>query len=121
MPEPEAFCDGLAFRVNSAHYLSAFESLDFREKNGYVRHNVSLHYDTNRQMSAVVYVATENNFAWLGPSPIEQIAQQILCSHGPSGSNIEYLLNLAKSLREHKLYDSHIFELEQLVLSNNSS
>jgi len=36
-------------------------------------------------------------------------------SHGPSGSNAEYVLRLADSLRELAFRDDHVFELERLV------
>lgn len=67
----------------------------------------------------VIYIATESNHNYLGPAPIPDIARQIVVSVGPSGKNIEYLLNLAESMRQISPYvhDSHLFELEQEVKS----
>jgi len=117
IPDPGSYCDGIAFEINPEHFSNTFESLDYREKNGYERHNVSLKCIDATHLSAVVYIATLDNFAWLGPESDETIAQQIIQSNGPSGSNTEYLLNLANSLRENKFHDDHVFELERLVLS----
>ena len=36
---------------------------------------------------------------------------------GPSGANVEYVLCLARALREIGADDPHVFELERLVLA----
>jgi len=53
----------------------------------------------------------------LGPAAINEIAEQIASSSGPSGSNRDYLLSLAQALRELAEYDEHVFEIESLVLA----
>jgi len=62
-----------------------------------------------------------NNEQWLGPAPVEEISRQIATAVGPSGKNIDYLLNLAASLRELSVNDHHIFELERRVKLSISS
>ena len=68
-------------------------------------------------LEAVVYIAPTDNFAYLGPAPIHQMARQIATSHGPSGSNRDYLLELAEALRALNAHDEHVFELESAVRS----
>lgn len=65
----------------------------------------------------MVYIGTTDNEAYVGPAPLDQIAKQIHETYGPSGWNAEYLLNLAKALREISpgVRDDHVFELEGLV------
>ncbi|MGO2056404.1 MAG: gamma-glutamylcyclotransferase, partial [Halomonadaceae bacterium] len=45
--------------------------------------------------------------------PLAEMAQQIANAHGPSGPNRDYLVNLAKALRELGAEDAHIFALEK--------
>ena len=71
-------------------------------------------------LDAVVYIAPTDNFAYLGPAPIEHMARQIATSHGPSGSNRDYLLELAEALRALNAHDEHVFELESAVRSHPS-
>jgi len=110
--EPGVRCVGVAYRI--AH--SVFEHLDHREKNGYVRNDVQLQF-VDGHASGVTYVADPHNHAFLGDSPLDAIARQILMSRGPSGHNVEYLFELARALRELDVEDTHVFELETRVKS----
>jgi cation transport regulator ChaC len=51
---------------------------------------------------------------------LPQIAAQIERSLGPSGSNREYLLELARALRELGIEDEHVFALERCLDLENS-
>lgn len=65
-----------------------------------------------------MYIATEKNEHWLGHEQcVHQIANQIVESQGPSGHNVEYLLRLAKFMRDEipGVEDDHLFTLERLV------
>ncbi|MCK5887110.1 MAG: gamma-glutamylcyclotransferase, partial [Alcanivorax sp.] len=42
----------------------------------------------------------------------------IAASHGPSGSNRDYLLQLAQALRELDACDEHVFRIEQFLLES---
>jgi cation transport regulator ChaC len=92
-----------------------FEHLDHREKNGYCRVDTPMDLADGRRMTATVYIAADDNHAFLGPAPLVDIAEHIRHSHGPSGANREYLLRLAEALRELDIIDDHVFELEQLL------
>jgi cation transport regulator ChaC len=65
----------------------------------------------------LLYVATEDNFAHLGEASDLAIARQIAASHGPSGSNREYLANLHSALSEMGATDAHVARLHNLVTS----
>ncbi|RZF32461.1 hypothetical protein LSTR_LSTR014339 [Laodelphax striatellus] len=67
----------------------------------------------------LIYVATPDNHLWLGDASIADIANQIVDCRGASGHNVEYLLKLARFMREHipEADDKHLFTLEFLILS----
>ncbi len=113
---PGERCYGRAFLVEP----EVFEHLDYREKNGYERHTVDTFFN-DAQTSSVVYIAATNNFAFLGDAPLNEIAAHISRSAGPSGTNIDYLLELARTLRQLDISDPHVFELETLVLEIQNS
>jgi len=107
---PSAKCVGRAFLVEP----EVFEHLDYREKNGYERHELAIHFSDGSK-PGVVYIAPIGNTAFLGDAPLAEIAAQIRRAEGPSGSNVEYLRQLARSLRELEAEDPHVFELEHLL------
>ena len=49
------------------------------------------------------------------PAPLDRIARQVRASRGPSGHNVEYVLELAAALRAMGAEDPEVFELERLV------
>ena len=123
VPDPQGHCDGVAYLVNNVDIEQTFAQLDHREKNGYTRLTLSLKLgsETASKSQAIVpgitYIANDNNEAYRGPAPIKQIAEEIFHSVGPSGTNIEYLLELAEALRARAIDDPHIFALETEVLA----
>jgi len=118
VPEPEARCVGLAFRVPAASRRRVIDALDFRERGGYVRRRttvVSLEPQHPAPIEAIVYVADVDNENYLGPSPLADIAAQVCASSGPSGPNDEYVLELADCLEALGIHDAHVAELGRLV------
>jgi len=109
---PGERCCGRAFLVEP----EVFEHLDHREKNGYERIAVDIAFESGG-VRGVVYRAAEQNPAWLGPAPLEQMAAQINRCSGPSGSNRDYVLELARALRRMGYPDPHVFEVESRVLA----
>ncbi len=108
---PGKTCEGRAFLVES----EALGHLDHREKNGYERLEVVIEFDTG-QVDGLVYRAAHDNAAFLGPAPMRDMAAQISRCSGPSGNNRDYVLKLARALRELGASDPHVFELEELLL-----
>ncbi|MBS9405550.1 gamma-glutamylcyclotransferase [Halomonas sp. TRM85114] len=128
---PDAICYGMAYRIGP----EVLGSLDVREKNGYLREIVTLHFlptasetssrtasptrsqaethhtSTAERDEGLVYLAGQDNAAFLGDAPHGVIAEQIARAHGPSGPNRDYLLNLAASLEAMGVEDPHIREL----------
>ncbi|XP_781155.3 putative glutathione-specific gamma-glutamylcyclotransferase 2 isoform X1 [Strongylocentrotus purpuratus] len=114
---------GIAYHVAESDRASVKEYLDFREKNGYTTKAI-MFYPLQSEKNSVqepfevlVYIATPCNPAFLGPAPLEEIANQIVSSEGPSGKNKDYLLQLASTMRKlvPDCNDTHLFELETLV------
>ncbi|KAI9357989.1 ChaC-like protein-domain-containing protein [Zopfochytrium polystomum] len=106
-------CWGVAYKVPPEHVPSVRDHLDFREKNGYQTLYVSVLRPGDGGGKdaaagpppvvvvprALVYVATTDNHAFLGPAPLRDMARQISVTRGPSGRNLEYFLNLAAAVR----------------------
>ncbi len=113
LPEPNAVCWGMAYRLDPAQNESVLAGLDWRERGGYERHEVSLHFETAAPPAApgFMYVATPANPNYLGPASLAEIAQQVRGAHGPSGSNLDYVLRLADALQEMAAEDAHVLAL----------
>lgn len=107
---PAERCYGRAFLVDP----ESFAHLDHREKNGYERHRLPIHFG-DASVPGVVYVAPVDNFAYLGEAPIEAIAAHVRRCSGPSGRNRDYVIELARALRELGVDDPHVFAVEALL------
>ena len=107
-----ALCGGVAYLVEG----SVFKHLDEREKNGYLRLETDMTFVDGSQATGLVYIATEDNEAYLGEASELEIARQICAAQGASGANSDYLLELAVALRELELEDQHVFEIETHIL-----
>jgi cation transport regulator ChaC len=108
-PDDGAVCHGMAYLVTPEE----FAHLDYREKNGYLRLATEIRFEDDTSTEGLVYIATHENAAYLGPASERDIARQIAQARGPSGPNSEYLLELAKALRELGKFDPHVVEIEK--------
>lgn len=118
--DPNSVTWGTVFCIPDEEAAAILRNLDYREKNGYIREEIDVFIsgrDTPVITKSILYVAAENNTSFLGESPLDDIAEQIYKSVGPSGPNVDYLLNLAESMRKMNASDSHIAELENKVLN----
>jgi cation transport protein ChaC len=109
IPQAGAVCAGMAYLITP----EVFTHLDHREKNGYLRLATDIYFEDGSSEEGLVYIATEDNAAFLGEASELAIARQIGTSSGPSGPNREYLMNLAHALRELGMDDAHVFAIEQ--------
>jgi cation transport protein ChaC len=107
IPEPGATCAGMAYLITP----QVFSHLDRREKNGYLRHATTIEFTDGGSVEGLVYIAAQGNAAFLGSAPAAEIARQIATAKGPSGSNRDYVMNLAAALRELGECDAHVFSI----------
>ena len=104
VPDHGATCHGTAYLVTPEE----FAHLDHREKNGYLRLATDIAFADGSVAEGIVYIATAENAAYLGPASERDIARQIATARGPSGPNSEYLLEMARALRELGMHDEHV-------------
>ncbi len=109
--QPGKRCAGMAYLVKRSTLLA----LDYREKNGYQRQRIDIHLAAGEKVRGLTYVAPPSNPAFLGPAPDKVIAQQMVDSSGPSGSNADYVIELAAALKALGEDDEHVFGLADLV------
>ena len=121
--ETDAHCEGTAYRVSPEQADEVLARLDHREKGGYERYRVTLELRDPAETArgGLVYVATVGNPNYLGPASLDEIAATVVASTGPSGPNDEYVLELARALREMGARDDHVFELERRVRAQASA
>jgi cation transport regulator ChaC len=62
-----------------------------------------------------VYVARAGNPNFLGPASLEAISTQVRSARGKSGTNVDYVLQLAAALRALGKADEHVFRLAESV------
>lgn len=115
VPAPDERCWGVAYQVADGAQDEVLARLDHREQGGYERHRLPVELTRGDTVDALVYVATAANAEYLGPAPLDDIASQVLRSHGPSGPNVDYVLRLADALREHGVRDEHVEALARRV------
>jgi len=101
--------------------LTGDEALDYlnnREMTlgGYIQKITLFHTADNKHapFPVLVFVATPKSSYWLGPAESHVIAEQVICSSGPSGHNVEYVLRLADWFHQMlpNVYDDHLFSIE---------
>lgn len=114
---PAEICWGRAYLIGSGDRADVLSHLDYREKGGYSMHEVEMEFPGSSGESAngLIYIAVPGNPNWLGDAPLDQIAQQVKQSTGPSGANVEYVVELAAALRAIGAEDEHVFSLADRV------
>lgn len=112
-------CSGMAYKVTQ----DVFEHLDYREKNGYLRYEVDIYFKelesdnikNAEYKKGVVYIAREDNAAFLGEASEHEIALQIHRCSGPSGHNRDYVFQLAEALQALGDKDEHVISIERIL------
>ena len=111
--EPKVW--GVAYYIEEEDRENVFNYLDFREKNGYESTMISVH-TVDGIIDCHLYVASTDNEAFLGPQPLAVIALHIKSCIGPSGPNLEYLMNLHQAHKQLTIEkDQHLEDLVELI------
>ncbi|MEI8259106.1 MAG: gamma-glutamylcyclotransferase [Deltaproteobacteria bacterium] len=109
VPHEGAECAGAVFEITDENEASVLAALDHRERGGYERCTVDAQVrGTGERVRAVTWVARTDNEFYLGPASVEAMVAQISGATGPSGTNAEYVLRLARILGEWGIEDPHV-------------
>jgi glutathione-specific gamma-glutamylcyclotransferase len=114
VPAPGDRCWGMAYRLADADRAAVLDALDLREQEGYQRISVAVHAG-GQPLTAIAWIATEANPSFTGGEPIETIAAIARSSHGPSGPNREYVLELDRALEALGGRDDHVAAIARLL------
>jgi glutathione-specific gamma-glutamylcyclotransferase len=117
--EAGAECWGAAYRVAASRWDEIGARLDERESGGFERVDVELELagDAPGRARALVYVARAGNPNFLGPASLASISAQVRGARGKSGTNTDYVLQLAAALRALGKADEHVFQLAESIAS----
>ena len=124
LPDAQAVTWGRALRLPPPGHSrdAALAYLEEREKQYDVRLRADV-FSSHESAApvvrqALVFLASPDvtrNVNYLGPAPIEEIAETIATRHGPSGPNSQYLFMLADAMRGLGVHDEELVQLEALV------
>ncbi|HEY0478407.1 MAG TPA: gamma-glutamylcyclotransferase [Kofleriaceae bacterium] len=113
---------GAAYAIGRAEWPAIEAALEVREQQGYARLTVDLGLAGGEQagkvvetVSGLVYLATPANPYFIGPEPLEATAEIVRRSRGPSGSNVDYVLELERALAAMGAADPEVSALAELV------
>ncbi len=115
VPDRDGHCEGVVFRIDQSARDEIITQLDIREAGGYTRTRQPVLDDRGETLTAIVYVANEQNPYFLGSAGDDEMVAHIMSSTGPSGPNVEYVINLADALRHESIPDSHVENLAALL------
>ena len=110
---------GVAYKIATKDEVVVKNHLDYREKGGYrlVTATFNPVESGYHPFPLDIYIGTNDNPYFLGPADYDEIAYQICKAEGPSGSNADYLFELAKAMKNiaPEAEDVHLYELERKV------
>ncbi|HEX3760583.1 MAG TPA: gamma-glutamylcyclotransferase [Kofleriaceae bacterium] len=96
---------GMAYAIAGAAWPGIEAALELREQQGYARLTVDIGLAAGEQAGRVVdtvagllYIATPANPYFIGPESLDATAEIVRRSRGPSGSNIDYVVELDRAL-----------------------
>lgn len=113
-------CSGVLYRVPEPERERTLAELDRREQGGYERIWLSARFDDAAEGEAVralSYVAPPSNPGYLGDASLAAIVAQVRHARGPSGTNFDYVVSLARALRGLGVEDDHVLEVASALES----
>jgi glutathione-specific gamma-glutamylcyclotransferase len=110
-------CGGAVYQIDGADLVAVLEALHVREQQGYEVLELEVHLDDGSTITATTWIATAENPYFVGPEPLASIADVVRRSHGPSGSNLEYVLELERALAALGIADAHVSAIADLLLA----
>lgn len=120
--ESEGVVWGMAYAIERAAWPEIEAALEVREQQGYARLTIDIGLAAGEQTGPIVetvagllYVATPANPYFIGPEPLEVTADVVRRSRGPSGSNIDYVLELDRMLAAMGAADPEVSALAEHV------
>lgn len=114
-------CEGVIYEVAAERRDEVLAYLDVREQGGYVRQIIEVHVEGGERVEALTWVAHADNANYLGEAPLDEMVRQIAAAVGPSGRNDEYVLELARHLREAQVRDEHVEAVAAALLALRAS
>ncbi|XP_064103332.1 putative glutathione-specific gamma-glutamylcyclotransferase 2 [Macrobrachium nipponense] len=117
--DPEEKVWGVSYEIGESDLKQVLAHLDHREKDGYQRTPV-MFYPQDPSVSPwelIIYLGLENNPFYAGPTDEDTVAEIIASASGPSGSNSEYLFQLAETMKNMGICDPHLTSIEHRVRS----
>ena len=116
---PGRRCVGMAYRLHPGAEDDIMAGLDRREVEGYQRVTLPLvQSDGTAFGDAFSWVATTSNAHFIGMAAPAEMAAQIASASGGSGKNLDYVLELARTLRDiGEDAEDQTFEIERLLLA----
>jgi cation transport regulator ChaC len=120
--ESEGVVWGIAYAIARAAWPETEAALELREQQGYARMTVDIGLAAGKQAGHVVetvagllYVAAPANPYFIGPEPLEVTAAVVRRSRGPSGRNVDYVLELDRTLAAMGAADPEVSALAERV------
>src|SRR5262245_25511089 len=116
-----ARCRGVLYRVPEPEREQTLAELDRREQGGYERIWLKARFDDGAggdEVRALSYVALPSNPGYLGEASLAAIVAQVRHARGPSGSNLEYVVSLARALRSLGVDEDHVLEVAAALESS---
>jgi cation transport protein ChaC len=112
----DARCHGVVFDLPPDRADEIVAMLDIRESGGYVRDVVPLEHPDGRPFGeGLVWIAHPDNPHWAGPTTLPRLVEHIRSARGPSGPNLEYVLELADALAREGIEDLGIAALARAL------
>ena len=114
---------GAAYAIDRAGWPEIEAALEIREQQGYARLTVDIGLAAGERAGDIVetvrgllYLATPANPYFIGPEPLAATAEIVRRSRGPSGHNVDYVLELERALAAMGAADPEVSALAELLL-----